>query len=105
MSSCIGRLRDLHPFPTRRSSDLGRAGRRQVMRDVRGGALARIAGGRSIAVGGSIDLTRRVQSTRMRVGADALHHVAYQDRKSTRLNSSHLGMSYAVFCLIKQNSE
>src|SRR5437899_2574932 len=24
------------------------------------------------------------------------------DRKSTRLNSSHLGISYAVFCLIKQ---
>src|SRR5262245_4032441 len=25
------------------------------------------------------------------------------DRKSTRLNSSHLGISYAVFCLIKKN--
>src|SRR5215212_10393931 len=25
-----------------------------------------------------------------------------QDRKSTRLNSSHLGISYAVFCLKKQ---
>src|SRR5258705_6226562 len=25
------------------------------------------------------------------------------DRKSTRLNSSHLGISYAVFCLTKQN--
>src|ERR1035438_10082572 len=27
---------------------------------------------------------------------------AYSDRKSTRLNSSHLGISYAVFCLKKQ---
>src|SRR5262245_64605969 len=26
----------------------------------------------------------------------------YQDRKSTRLNSSHLGISYAVFCLKKK---
>src|ERR1039458_2677013 len=26
------------------------------------------------------------------------------DRKSTRLNSSHLGISYAVFCLKKKNS-
>src|SRR5258705_1765835 len=26
------------------------------------------------------------------------------DRKSTRLNSSHLGISYAVFCLRKKNS-
>src|SRR5262245_31122950 len=33
------------------------------------------------------------------------HEVAYrtQDRKSTRLNSSHLGISYAVFCLKKKN--
>src|SRR5947199_1595072 len=28
-----------------------------------------------------------------------------QDRKSTRLNSSHLGISYAVFCLKKKNNE
>src|SRR5437899_9091371 len=27
---------------------------------------------------------------------------ALQDRKSTRLNSSHLGISYAVFCLKKK---
>src|SRR5437899_7819134 len=27
------------------------------------------------------------------------------DRKSTRLNSSHLGISYAVFCLKKKNRE
>src|SRR5437899_4041240 len=26
------------------------------------------------------------------------------DRKSTRLNSSHLGISYAVFCLNKKNN-
>src|ERR1035441_6805040 len=28
-----------------------------------------------------------------------LLHGLYTDRKSTRLNSSHLGISYAVFCL------
>src|SRR5258705_448965 len=28
---------------------------------------------------------------------------AITDRKSTRLNSSHLGISYAVFCLKKKN--
>src|SRR5262245_66005950 len=27
----------------------------------------------------------------------------HPDRKSTRLNSSHLGISYAVFCLKKKN--
>src|SRR5258705_6996534 len=33
-----------------------------------------------------------------RAMAEALH----ADRKSTRLNSSHLGISYAVFCLKKK---
>src|ERR1039458_10751934 len=31
-------------------------------------------------------------------------HSASVDRKSTRLNSSHLGISYAVFCLKKKNT-
>src|SRR3712207_7942081 len=35
--------------------------------------------------------------------ADAVHEVAeHQDRKSTRLNSSHANISYAVFCLKKK---
>src|SRR5690625_435930 len=29
--------------------------------------------------------------------------VEYPDRKSTRLNSSHVAISYAVFCLKKKN--
>src|SRR5256885_9799158 len=32
-----------------------------------------------------------------------LLHGAAEDRKSTRLNSSHLVISYAVFCLKKKN--
>src|SRR2546426_3411216 len=32
-------------------------------------------------------------------------HAQRQDRKSTRLNSSHLVISYAVFCLKKKNVE
>src|ERR1035438_3060676 len=34
---------------------------------------------------------------------DALNKIYNTDRKSTRLNSSHLGISYAVFCLKKKN--
>src|SRR5258705_10959118 len=30
--------------------------------------------------------------------------ISGEDRKSTRLNSSHLGISYAVFCLKKKKS-
>src|SRR2546426_2429718 len=32
-------------------------------------------------------------------------HVVFQDRKSTRLNSSHLVISYAVFCLKKKKKK
>src|SRR5690606_42121710 len=31
------------------------------------------------------------------------HHLQGRDRKSTRLNSSHVKISYAVFCLKKKN--
>src|SRR5437899_9425578 len=33
---------------------------------------------------------------------DEIQKLDDQDRKSTRLNSSHLGISYAVFCLKKK---
>src|SRR5256885_6078081 len=44
------------------------------------------------------------ESRQLRAAADgrSVHH-ADQDRKSTRLNSSHLVISYAVFCLKKNN--
>src|ERR1035441_10743969 len=32
-------------------------------------------------------------------------HLSMSDRKSTRLNSSHLGISYAVFCLKKNKKK
>src|ERR1035438_247834 len=38
------------------------------------------------------------QSKGNAVNLDVGHYVAGTDRKSTRLNSSHLGISYAVFC-------
>src|SRR3712207_1755741 len=41
-----------------------------------------------------------VEAGRDRAGADGVH---LEDRKSTRLNSSHANISYAVFCLKKKN--
>src|SRR5256885_2806446 len=45
----------------------------------------------------------------MRSGANACAHqnapLRLTDRKSTRLNSSHLVISYAVFCLKKKNQD
>src|SRR5690625_6013263 len=38
-----------------------------------------------------------------RIRASALAVAAAADRKSTRLNSSHVAISYAVFCLKKNN--
>src|SRR5690348_17458752 len=43
----------------------------------------------------------------LRIGADVRAHIAraayhVEDRKSTRLNSSHPSISYAVFCLKKK---
>src|SRR5205814_9457729 len=45
-----------------------------------------------------------VRSDRLTI--DREHEVTFAttDRKSTRLNSSHLGISYAVFCLKKKNN-
>src|SRR5688572_32613963 len=37
-----------------------------------------------------------------RIGAEAYVTVVAEDRKSTRLNSSHSQISYAVFCLKKK---
>src|SRR5206468_5288228 len=39
-----------------------------------------------------------------KAGGWALASAAYRDRKSTRLNSSHDQISYAVFCLKKKNT-
>src|SRR5258707_1763965 len=38
------------------------------------------------------------------VGADGPHSLVRRDRKSTRLNSSHANISYAVFCLKKKKT-
>src|SRR2546426_2858489 len=73
------------PFPTRRSSDLRRL---------------RVIGERSGEVG-----VERVEHRGAveRDPGDALRDRAGDgDRKSTRLNSSHLVISYAVFCLKKK---
>src|SRR5687768_18101749 len=76
---CCGDHRDLHSFPTRRSSDL-------LQRD-RVLSLDELAG------------------TQARdVVAEGRRRSSEEDRKSTRLNSSHGYISYAVFCLKKKKS-
>src|SRR5437764_5982883 len=83
---CYCDHRDLHSFPTRRSSDLSRFHVAVVSRGAGGNGSSGAAG--------------------WRVSASSVNscswNVAAEDRKSTRLNSSHRCISYAVFCLKKK---
>src|SRR5690625_7032838 len=86
----------LHSFPTRRSSDLGDS---YLVAAKKGGAnrLGYVFGHAAIVIiciGGLLDSDLPV---RMQVWLGDK-----QDRKSTRLNSSHVAISYAVFCLKKK---
>src|SRR5205814_10408002 len=82
----------LTSFPTRRSSDLvGRERRHPARSVVDQQRLVRHLGRRTVRGRWRPELTRTVRRPKWRT-----------DRKSTRLNSSHLGISYAVFCLKKK---
>src|SRR5437868_10033678 len=92
--------RHLHSFPTRRSSDLpelyvaDRSNHRIQVYDVEG-AFKRVVGAdflsspSAFARDGDLLIVAELR--------------ARLDRKSTRLNSSHVSISYAVFCLKKKN--
>src|SRR5690606_40258925 len=72
------------------------AERRDLHREQR---AERVAARREEEVHGVQELAPREQERQRPDGGDA---VAGQDRKSTRLNSSHVKISYAVFCLNKK---
>src|SRR5207245_9212077 len=48
---------------------------------------------------------KRERGLRVVIGDRATEHTPLADRKSTRLNSSHGSISYAVFCLKKKNTK
>src|SRR2546428_8183138 len=59
-----------------------------------------------LAPGRRVALTTHVNADGDGVGSEvALWHLLTADRKSTRLNSSHDQISYAVFCLKKKNTQ
>src|SRR5438132_8839984 len=82
--------RHLHSFPTRRSSDLLYAARQR----------RRVAGLAARDPGG-----RRTKCRQIRAAAARICRHFVRDRKSTRLNSSHTVISYAVFCLKKKKKK
>src|SRR5687768_17938613 len=92
-------------FPTRRSSDLV------------GTALAVLVAAWQLRRGTvqartdfEDDLSREYRELARSISPDAhlgreLNAEEFEDRKSTRLNSSHGYISYAVFCLKKKNEQ
>src|SRR5690606_41901502 len=83
-----GDHKDLHSFPTRRSSDL--LADEGMIREAAQALLeARRDGGRVLYQLALLDDLQVLETHR-------------RDRKSTRLNSSHVKISYAVFCLKKK---
>src|SRR5438445_170341 len=96
---------DVHSFPTRRSSDLPR--RHWPAPEERRLPRSKPPTRRQIACASSRVSVKRRRSASVSA-ADRLRFIEglgnpgfdqAQDRKSTRLNSSHANISYAVFCL------
>src|SRR5690606_41892263 len=105
LSDSHGAHRDLHSSPTRRSSDLAGVGEHPVAqrqperRGERPGAadlqLER-TGPAVEGLGQLVEVLAPPGGGALGVAAGAVDE---PDRKSTRLNSSHVKISYAVFCL------
>src|SRR5436853_4024462 len=89
----------LFPYTTLfRSLQLGVHGDHRELHNIGGGRLDRRVD--RLALGG---LAARPAAAQFgHVAAAPEQRVDIADRKSTRLNSSHLGISYAVFCLKKK---
>src|SRR5690606_40064105 len=99
--ACVTLVR--HSFPTRRSSDLPHQRGSTAQRPTRRRALGRRKRPRggphsTQRRNGGADVRRAVFGGNTRTGGQG-HSPG--DRKSTRLNSSHVKISYAVFCLKK----
>src|SRR5204862_8095765 len=98
-----GPLPDLHSFPTRRSSDLVPA----VWHG--GGPVIGVVKKAAVGQAQPIRNTAIVIAPKYIVPAISIEITGPsdmpRDRKSTRLNSSHVEISYAVFCLKKKKKK
>src|SRR5699024_12871170 len=91
----------LHSFPTRRSSDLPNVNPVSACIGPRGDRVAAVV---EHLHGEKIDIVQWSEDPAAFI-ASALSPakvLKVEDRKSTRLNSSHVSISYAVFCLKKK---
>src|SRR5690606_41581599 len=102
--SCPADHRALHSFPTRRSSDL-------IMTVFLTGnrALVKASSKDSVLTHFIVEELHAIEPRAPIEFAEQLKNfdavIATGDRKSTRLNSSHVKISYAVFCLKKKKKK
>src|SRR5947207_5936217 len=93
----------LFPYTTLFRSPPHRVGRGRTIQPMR--AAEKIIGieiaPHEVGIGDGDARAAAAIADRSRIGARAL---GAEDRKSTRLNSSHTVISYAVFCLKKKNN-
>src|SRR5699024_11526737 len=98
-------LQHLPSFPTRRSSDLNTSTKIYFAENASmGGTLKPEVGGPNEPNQVYVSLSGQEQTKIKRDTWDLGYYSGngfYVDRKSTRLNSSHVSISYAVFCLNK----
>src|SRR5439155_25049795 len=90
-----------HSFPTRRSSDLMITHHVNLAARFADQVLI-LAEGRAVARGAPAGVLTRETVERVFSWPVAIEENT--DRKSTRLNSSHVAISYAVFCLKKRST-
>src|SRR5439155_24338297 len=96
--------RDLHSFPTRRSSDLldlpsAKDKRRFLLAMLPESFVQKLV---NVCADHGMELMALFPLAA--VLENQLGALGLEDRKSTRLNSSHVAISYAVFCLKKKKT-
>src|SRR5699024_12308740 len=101
--SCFFHHLLLHSFPTRRSSDLisFKCHCRSILKLIIPVIL-------QVNVFIFVSIKEFTLSRFLNMASKDIHSLSFnqrecEDRKSTRLNSSHVSISYAVFCLKKKN--
>src|SRR5207253_11511230 len=95
----------LHSFPTRRSSDLaGLPGVKTVAESGYPGFDVAAWHGLLVPAGTPPAIIQRINEAvnKVLLMPEVQARLEQGDRKSTRLNSSHVASSYAVFCLKKK---